>query len=71
MNHKFKGSSNIDEISFDKEAKEVTVKFHSGASHTYADVPEEHFHKMQQSESAGKYFHAHIRDKFKSKRLES
>jgi hypothetical protein len=61
-------SSNIESIGHC--GQHLCVKFKSGGIHRFHDVPPELFDKMQSAESAGKFFHAHIRGQFESKKLE-
>lgn len=61
-----KGSSNIAAI--DHVDGKLYVKFHSGAEYDYPDVPADLHARMMAAhdagESVGKFFHAHIRNKF-------
>ncbi len=67
-------SSNIKAVGYDAEARHLTVQFKDGASHRYEDVPAEtHAGLMGEGvkdHSVGKYFHAHIKGKHKSKKIE-
>lgn len=59
-------SSNISHVGYD--GGKMTIRFRSGAEWTYADVPEELHTRMMAAhdagESVGKFFHAHVRNKF-------
>lgn len=59
-------SSNISAIGYDAETKTLTVQFSSGGKHSYAGVPPETHQAMMSAESIGKYFHAKIRNTFRS-----
>jgi len=63
--HKFSGSQAIASIRHDPSAKVLTVSFHSGSSHDFAEVPEEIFDAMKVSESAGKFYHSEVKNKYK------
>jgi hypothetical protein len=67
-------SSNIKAVGYDPAARSLTVAFHGGASHSYADVsPEKHAGMMgdgKPGHSVGAYFHANIKNAHKSKRLD-
>lgn len=58
------GSSNVAGAAYDEETRTLTVKFHSGSSYTYQNVPESIYQGLLDADSAGKYFNAHIKDKF-------
>lgn len=56
-------SSNIKSVGYDAKNWLLHVEFHSGAVHEYPGVsPEEHT-SFVHAPSAGKYFHAHLRDR--------
>jgi hypothetical protein len=59
-------SSNIAACGYDAESKTLTVQFKNGATHSYADVSAEHHAAMVAADSPGSYFHANIRNAFKS-----
>lgn len=61
-------SSNIEGCGYDPETKKLIVMFKNGSCHRYSDVPQEHYDGLMGAESAGKYFHANIRNAFKSER---
>ncbi len=66
-------SSNIHSVGYDNG--KLSVKFHSGATWDY-ECPEELHTRMMAAhdagESVGKFFHAHVRNKFAgTKREES
>jgi hypothetical protein len=58
------GSSNVAGAGYDEDTRTLTVKFHSGKSYTFANVPESIYQGLLDADSAGKYFNAHIKDKF-------
>lgn len=61
--HKFKGSSSIDHCDFFDDTGTMEIKFSSGAVYHYPDCDKKHYEALKQSESAGKFFHQHIRSK--------
>lgn len=67
-------SSNIRAVGYDPKTKALTVAFHGGATHSYADVPPEKHAGMMGSgkvgHSVGAYFHANIKGQHKSKKLD-
>lgn len=54
-------SSNLDEIGYDPETKTLRVKFKSGATHDYTEVPPEVHSGLMAADSCGSYFHQNIR----------
>ena len=62
-------SSMTTRVAYNPEHKVLSLTFRNGGqTHHYADVPLEHYHGLHSAESTGKYFHQHIRDKFKAAR---
>ncbi len=61
-------SSNIESIAHDGES--LYVSFKSGGVHRFDDVPSETFDEMCEAESCGKFFHARIKGKYTSSKLE-
>lgn len=62
-------SSNLLGTHYDAGSKTLTIQFQGGSSHSYPDVPPHHAEALAKAESPGKYFHANIRNAFKSKKL--
>lgn len=59
------GSSNIAAFGYDPKAGELHVKFRQeGPTYIYAGVSAKLNDDMHAAESAGKFFHAHIKGKF-------
>lgn len=56
-------------IEYDEVKNDLTVTFNNGGSYVYHDVPKEMFDGILAAESAGKYYLAHIKDKFKFEKL--
>lgn len=61
-------SSNIDAIAH--QAKQLFIRFKSGITYSYDDVPYDYFDALQKVESAGKFFHQFIKNRFTHHRLE-
>lgn len=49
-------SSNILSAGYNKEKKELVIKFNSNKTYTYYNVPYEYYIGMFEAESAGKFF---------------
>lgn len=62
-------SSNLDAIGW--ELNKLFIRFRSGETYSYADVPFDYFNAMQKVESAGKYFHKMIRGNFHYTKLDA
>lgn len=58
--HRLK-SSNIHSVDYDRENETLKVKFHSGGTYTYKDVPKSLFDRIKRVKSPGKFFHKHIK----------
>lgn len=56
-------SSLIKELGYDADSETLAVQFHNGDIWHYSPISPAEFHQMAQSDSAGKYFHAHIKGK--------
>lgn len=48
---------------------ELVITFEKGGEYKYKDFPKEAFNDLINSESIGKHFHAHIKNKFESEKL--
>ena len=53
------------------ERRELLIEFTTGRRYVYADVPEEEVKAMRAAFSKGRYFNAHIRDRFKCREIVS
>lgn len=60
-------SSNIQAVGYDADASELHVTFKGGATHIYSDVAPGLHQDMLSSDSVGKFFHANVRNAFKSR----
>ncbi len=54
-------STNLKAVEYNKIQKTLIVKFKSGLSYIYFDVPNEIYTNLLNAESKGKYFHTHIK----------
>jgi KTSC domain len=61
-------SSNISEIGYDPETREMGIKFNSGGTYIYSDVPPEAHTDLHNAASIGRHFHENIRNKYSTRR---
>lgn len=59
-------SSATSRIAYNDEHKVLSVTFKSGHTEHLANVPAQHFHGLKGADSAGKYYHQHLKGKFKA-----
>jgi hypothetical protein len=62
-------STVISSMSYDVEAKLLTINFVTGRVYHYFDVPADVFQSLKTSGSKGTYFNLHIRNKYAYKEL--
>ncbi len=62
-------SGMVKTISYDAAEKILTLEFNSGGSYAYSEVPKEIFDGILNAESAGKYYHAHIKGKYSHEKI--
>ena len=62
-------STSIEAIGYDGDARELHVQL-KGRHYVYADVPRDVFDGFGQADSAGKYFHAHVRPVYEYRELD-
>lgn len=55
-------SSNIDAIGYEKGT--MHIRFHSGSTYAYYNVPANLYNDLMKAASHGKYFHANIKGKY-------
>lgn len=60
-------SSHIAAVAYDAEAQELEVQFVDGSVYIYSDVPEAVATGFSSAISAGKYFHANVRDRYEAR----
>jgi hypothetical protein len=57
-------SSNLDQVDYDAEAKELTVTFKDGAAYLYRGVPATVFDSFQRAASPGSFFYSQVRSRY-------
>ena len=62
-------SSNITGIEFDPQTHTLWIMFRGGSTYRFADVPHETVLRLTVAESAGQFFHKHIKGKFTTSRV--
>jgi hypothetical protein len=60
----YRSSSFIQNVSWDTNTEVLLVKFVSGTTWVYQDVPEEIYNRLVKSPSVGQYFNKNIRNKY-------
>jgi hypothetical protein len=63
-------SSNILKVKYNANTQQLFVMFNGGGTYVYDKCPQDEFEKMIKADSKGKYFHKHIKNKYKYKKLE-
>jgi hypothetical protein len=64
-------SSNVSAVGFDPGKGDegvLAVEFKNGTTYLYHHVPRSLFEELRTAESVGKFFGAHVRDKFKTEK---
>jgi hypothetical protein len=59
--HQIGTSNNISGVHYDEDSQVLTVQFKNGGVYSYKDVTPDHFDGIKSAESAGRYFHQHLR----------
>ncbi|MFL6429765.1 MAG: KTSC domain-containing protein [Acidobacteriaceae bacterium] len=62
-------SSELRSVGYKRDAAVLEAEFHSGDVYQYVDVPPRVARELLQAESIGRYFNAHIRSKFRYKKV--
>ena len=62
-------SSDLSSVGYDERRQLLEIEFRSGGIYRYLEVPKETFSGLMDSESKGRYFATHIRDRFRHERL--
>ena len=62
------GSSNL--AGADYSAGTLVIAFHSGGVYEYYGVPYSVYAALMSADSHGKYFHAHIKNRFRYRRIQ-
>lgn len=61
-------SSNLNGYEYDEQSRVLVIEFHGGRAYSYFDVPPGVARALGSASSAGKYFHAAIKDQYEFKR---
>ena len=62
-------SSELRSVGYEMDAAVLEAEFHSGEVYDYFDVPAQLVVELLEAKSIGRYFNAHIRSKFKFKKV--
>lgn len=62
-------SSNVDEIGYDEEAKELHVRFKDGSLYIYSDFEPAKNTELIASDSKGSFIHKNIKGKYKFRKV--
>lgn len=63
-------SSNISQVYYHREQKQLYVEFNSGSMYTYDNVSYYRYRQLMQAESKGQYFSKFIRNKYPYRKVE-
>jgi hypothetical protein len=58
-------SSLISRIAYDEQARTLSIRFRSGSLYVYYDVPAEEYDALRSAASAGRYYNACIKGRFR------
>ena len=59
----------LSSVAYDADQSILYLRFHSGDVYRYFDLAARHYQQFLQAESQGRYFLAHIRNRFRYERL--
>lgn len=62
-------SSNIASVGYDSWSNTLEIGFHSGGVYQYYGVPYSEYAGLMEASSHGSYFHAHIRNCYRFRRI--
>ena len=62
-------SSNLREVGYDPETHILQIKFKGGSLYQYSGVPPHIHDGLMNAGSHGKYFSAHIRDRYPTRKI--
>lgn len=57
-------SSDLKSVGFDARSQTLEIEFHSGGIYEYRAVPQAIYDALMSAPSHGKYFHAHIKERY-------
>ncbi|WP_053734349.1 KTSC domain-containing protein [Nocardia sp. NRRL S-836] len=69
MHHQTVASSNIRSIGYEDASGTLEVLFNNGRRYRYTSVPVEVHRAFLTAQSHGRYFNAHIRDKYPTRKI--
>jgi len=62
-------SSNLKSVGYDMNTKTLEIEFKNGSVYQYYEVPLDVYEGLMKAPSHGKFFHAHIRNVYRYKRI--
>jgi hypothetical protein len=62
-------STNITAFGYDPESSTLSIKFKSGTTYNYMQVPDKVFEAMKTSASKGRFFQKNIKDLFQHQKI--
>jgi len=62
-------SSNLSAVGYDAETQEMRVQFRSGATYSYAMVPQDIFDGLTAAESAGRFLNANVKGRYGDRKI--
>ncbi len=62
-------SSNIKSIGYDGVSETLEIEFNNGGIYEYAGNSEAVYSALMKAESHGSYFHRHIREKYRHRKI--
>lgn len=62
-------SSNIRSIGYDSESQTMEIEFHTDGIYQYFNVPESIHNALMSASSHGSFFHHHIKDRYKWRKI--
>ncbi len=69
MQRQLVSSSNLASVGYDPARWLLEIEFLSGSVYQYSSVPASVYQGLMAAVSHGSYFHAHIRDRYSSRRI--
>lgn len=65
----YRSSSFVTNVSWDPNSETLMLRFVSGSTWAYYDVPQDIYESLVRSPSVGEYFNKHIRNKYASQMI--
>ncbi len=62
-------SSNLKSVGYDVNTKTLEIEFQNGSVYQYYEVPLNIYEELMKAPSHGKFFHAHIRNVYRYRRI--